>query len=45
MNIMNLEKCVERLVRMARHNIPGIEIADCSSSKTRIPPQMTFISM
>ena len=30
---------------MARHKIPGIENSDCSSSKTRVPPQLTFISM
>jgi len=45
MNIKKQENCVERLVGLARHNIPGIEISDCSSSKTRIPSQLTFISM
>jgi len=30
---------------MGRHKILGIQNSDCSSNKTRIQPQMTFISM
>jgi len=45
MNIKKNEKCVERLDGLARHRIPGIENSDCSSSKTRVPHKLTFISM
>ena len=45
MNIKKQEKCVDRLVELGRHKIPGIENSDCSSSKTRVPPQLTFICM
>ena len=45
MNIKKQEKCVERLVGLARHKNPGIENSDCSKSKTRVPPQLMFISM
>ena len=45
MNNKKQEKCVERLGGLARHKIPGIEKSDCSSSKTRVPPQLKFISI
>ena len=45
MNIKKHEKCVKRLVGLARHKISGIENSDCSNSITRVPPQLTFISM
>jgi len=45
MNIKKQEKCAERFVQLPRHKIPGTENSDSWSSKTRIPPLMTFISM
>ena len=44
-NIMNQEKCVEQLVRLAGHKIPGIVNSYCWSSNTRIPHLMSCIIM
>jgi hypothetical protein len=45
MNINNQEKCVEHLLRLAGHNIPGIVNSDCWSTNTRITHIMSCISM
>ena len=39
------QKCVEQLVRLAGHKIPGIVNSDCWSSNKRIPHLMSCISM
>jgi len=44
-NIKNVEKCVEHLVRLEGHKIPGIVNTDYKSSNTRITHSMNCISM